>query len=404
MVKKKQEIEYIIDDEFQSLIPPLSLEEFTTLENSIIGEGCRDPLVIWDNIILDGHNRYSICMKHGLIFKKVEKNFDNREHAKIWILENQLGRRNLNEAQRIDVVDRLFGLKEEQDAKDRQGTRTDITSAKNFAKVKDRRTKKLGDKAKVSHRTYEKGKKVKESQPELWQQCLDGDLSIDKAYKEARNIEKDQKRTEKSKQGEKIELKDIDFRLGDFTEVLDDIPDGSVDLILTDPPYPIEFIECWSKLADFAYRKLKKNGFCIAYCGHKNLYESMKRMEILDFYWIFSLIHSGNTKLIAFNNICAGWKPILVYQKGFKKLDDRVDDIIHGTGRNKKDHDWQQGLDELDYLIDKFSKPGNLIVEPFAGSGTTLISIKKNNRIGIGAEENEDTYNIAKKRISDAFE
>lgn len=58
-------------------------------------------------------------MKHSIIFKRVEKNFDNREQAKIWILNNQLGRRNLNDAQRIEVVDRLFGLKEEQEAKKR---------------------------------------------------------------------------------------------------------------------------------------------------------------------------------------------------------------------------------------------------------------------------------------------
>jgi len=402
---EKKEIKLNFDKEFQTLIPPLSQEEFTALEESIINEGCRDPLVIWDKVILDGHNRYTICMKHGLIFKKIEKNFDNRERAKIWILENQLGRRNMNEVQRIDVVDKLFGLQEEENAKQRM---VDAHSAtENLPELsKGERRDKLGDKAKVSGRTYSKGIKIKKKNPKLWKKCCDGDESIDGAYNEIKKQEKQDKRDEKSEEGKKVNVKDleIDFRLGDFTKVLDDIPDGSVDLILTDPPYPIEFIDCWSKLADFAFRKLKKNGFCIAYCGHKNLYESMRRMEMLDFYWIFSLVHSGNTKLIAFNNICAGWKPILIYQKGFKKLDERVDDIIQGTGRNKKDHDWQQGLDELDYLIDKFSKPGDLIVEPFTGSGTTLISIKKNNRIGIGAEENEDTYNIAKKRISDAFE
>jgi len=400
---KKEEIKLELDKEFQTLIPPLSQEEFTALEESIINEGCRDSLVIWDKIILDGHNRYTICMKHGLIFEKVEKNFDNRERAKIWILENQLGRRNLNGAQRIDVVDKLFGLKEKEDAKKRisEGGKGRV----NLPTLKGRATDNLSKKAKVSRRTYEKGIKIKTNNPKLWQECLDGE-SIDKSYNEIRKQEKQEKRNKKAEEGKKVNVKDleIDFRLGDFTKVLDDIPDGSVDLILTDPPYPIEFIECWSKLADFAFRKLKKNGFCIAYCGHKNLYESMKRMEVLDFYWIFSLIHSGNTKLIAFNNICAGWKPILIYQKGFKKLDDRVDDVIKGSGRSKKNHEWEQGLDELDYLIDKFSKPGDLIVEPFTGSGTTLISIKKNNRIGIGAEENEETYNIAKKRISDAFE
>jgi len=388
-----------IDKEFQTLIPPLTDEEFKTLEQSIIYEGCRDPLVIWDSIILDGHNRYNICMKHGIIFKKVEKNFDNREQAKIWILENQLGRRNLNEAQRIDVVDKLFGLKEKQDAEKRMKSGNPVPNLD-----KGRSSEKLGSKAKVSKNTYFKGKQVKDKQPELWKKCLNENISIDRAYKELKTIEKQQKRTEDAKKGENIQIdeNEIDLQFGDFTEVLNNIKNNSVDLILTDPPYPIEFIDEWEKLGEFAKRKLKPNGFCICYCGHKNLFESMKRLNNhLDFYWIFSLVHKGNTQLIKFNNITAGWKPILVYQNGYKKRSNVICDVIIGSGRNKENHDWEQGLDELDYLIDNFSNPGDLIVEPFTGSGTTLISIKKNNRIGIGAEIDKEIYNRAKKRISE---
>ena len=402
----KEEIKLTFDTEFQTLIPPLTQEEFDALEESIINDGCRDPLVVWDRIILDGHNRYNICMKNGLIFKKVEKNFDNRELAKIWILENQLGRRNLNEAQRINVVDKLFGLKEKEDAKERQGTRTDIKVNLPESKKGQARDK-LAAKAKISGSTYSKGIKIKEENPELWQQCLDGDVSIDKSYKEIQKQEKETKRNKKSEEGKKINIKSIGitFKLGDFTEVLEDIPDDSVDLILTDPPYPIEFIDCWSKLADFAFRKLKKNGFCIAYSGHKNLPEVMTRMgSVLDYYWIFALKHSGNNKLLAFNNIVPNWKPILIYQKGFKKIDNKTNDFIEGTGRSKFNHDWEQSLGELDILITSFTKEGDMIVDPFAGSGTVLVASKKLKRISIGAEQNEKTYNIAKKRISDAFE
>ena len=155
---------YVIDKEFEKLIPPLTDEEFKSLESSILDEGVRDPLVIWDNIILDGHNRYNICTKHNLIFKRVEKNFDNREQAKIWILENQLGRRNLNEAQRIDVVDKLFYLQEKQEAKKRisEGGKGGV----NLPTLKGRATDNLSKKSKVSRRTYEKGKTVKDNQPE----------------------------------------------------------------------------------------------------------------------------------------------------------------------------------------------------------------------------------------------
>ena len=400
----EKEARLIVDKEFQTYIPPLTEEEYKTLEQSIIYEGCRDPLVVWDNIILDGHNRYNICMKHGLLFKRVEKNFDNREKAKIWILENQLGRRNLNDAQRIDVVDRLFGLKEKRAAEERLKIPTGGTTRENLptSVKKGRATDNLSKKSKVSRRTYEKGKQVKDSQPELWTKCLDGKLSIDKAYKETKKQEKEQKRIEESKKAEDIQIDDneIDLRLGDFTEVLKDIPDNSIDLILTDPPYPIEFIEEWEKLAKFAKKKLKLNGFCICYSGQKNIFEVMKRMnKHLDYYWMFALIHSGNKQLINYRNLFCNWKPILIYQNSFKKINNKVDDIIKGTGREKDNHKWQQAEDELEYLINSFSKEGDTILDPFAGSGTTLIAVKKNNRVAYGAEKDKTEYNLAKKRI-----
>ncbi|HPD46118.1 MAG TPA: hypothetical protein P5279_06255 [Anaerohalosphaeraceae bacterium] len=85
-----------IDKEFKGLIPPLSAEEFRQLEENILAEGCRDPLVTWQGVILDGHNRYEICRKHNLEFQTVPKlTINDRDEAKDWIDKNQLGRRNL---------------------------------------------------------------------------------------------------------------------------------------------------------------------------------------------------------------------------------------------------------------------------------------------------------------------
>lgn len=87
-----------IDPEFQQLIPPLSEEEFDGLEKSILDEGFHvwEPIVTWDNIIIDGHNRYRICQEHGIEFKTVQQDFASREAAKIWIVEHQFNRRNLS--------------------------------------------------------------------------------------------------------------------------------------------------------------------------------------------------------------------------------------------------------------------------------------------------------------------
>jgi len=88
-----------IDDEFRNLIPAITPEEKSELEKSILAEGCRESLVIWDGIILDGHNRFEICRQHKINFEIVSKEFKDRGQAKIWIISNQLSRRNLTPEQ-----------------------------------------------------------------------------------------------------------------------------------------------------------------------------------------------------------------------------------------------------------------------------------------------------------------
>jgi len=88
-------MELTINPIFHSLIPPISKEEYGLLEQSILHEGCRDAIVAWNDCILDGHNRYEICQKHNIGFKTLEKEFDNENEVKFWIINNQLGRRNL---------------------------------------------------------------------------------------------------------------------------------------------------------------------------------------------------------------------------------------------------------------------------------------------------------------------
>lgn len=89
-----------VDSEFQSLIPPLSEDEYERLEKSILSEGIRNPIITWNGTIIDGHNRYHICEEHGIKCPQVEKQFESRDAAKIWIIENQFGRRNLSKYDR----------------------------------------------------------------------------------------------------------------------------------------------------------------------------------------------------------------------------------------------------------------------------------------------------------------
>ena len=99
IVKEELMQEIIIDKEFQALLPPLDEGTYTALEASILEYGCRDPLVLWGNILIDGHNRYSVVTKHKLSYKTVNIEFSSREEAMIWIISAQYARRNLTPMQ-----------------------------------------------------------------------------------------------------------------------------------------------------------------------------------------------------------------------------------------------------------------------------------------------------------------
>ena len=98
----------VVDSEFKSLIPKISDGEYRLLEESILAEGCRDALIVWlydaRLLIIDGHNRYEICTKHNLPYDVKTMFFDSRDDAKIWIIKNQFGRRNLSLFQRSELA------------------------------------------------------------------------------------------------------------------------------------------------------------------------------------------------------------------------------------------------------------------------------------------------------------
>ncbi|MFH1892851.1 MAG: hypothetical protein ABIK83_09260 [Candidatus Zixiibacteriota bacterium] len=139
-----------ISTRFTSLTPPLSSAEYSQLEASILAEGCRDALVTWNGILLDGHHRLQICEKHGLPFQATSIELEDEATAKVWILKNQLGRRNLAPYQRCEIKLQLEELLREQ-AKERQGTRTDIpptlAGGSEFGDTRDKLAKEAG----VSH-------------------------------------------------------------------------------------------------------------------------------------------------------------------------------------------------------------------------------------------------------------
>lgn len=94
-----------IDYDFKKCLPALTPEEYANLEASILKEGVRDPIILWNETIIDGHNRYQICMDHNITkFPTATMDFNSKDQVLEWILQNQLGRRNLTDFQRNKIA------------------------------------------------------------------------------------------------------------------------------------------------------------------------------------------------------------------------------------------------------------------------------------------------------------
>lgn len=173
-----------IDPEFEALIPPLSPEEYAGLEAGILAQGCLMPLVVWGEILVDGHNRFKICTGHGVQFETRPMVAEDRRAVRIWIRNHQMHRRNIPEFVRVEM-----GLENEaeiaQAAKERQIRKPADESVVEILPPQNEPTKTrdiIGKAAGVSGRTVDKVKKIKESGTgELQQAVRDGRVSISAA-------------------------------------------------------------------------------------------------------------------------------------------------------------------------------------------------------------------------------
>lgn len=344
------------------------------------------PVITYEGQILDGRNRFKAADLAGVDPSFVEYEGDD---ALAFVIRHNLHRRHLNESQRAVVASRLANMNPHRPSNKSANLHTSVTQPQ------------AAEMLNVSTRTVATVKAVEREAPQLIPLIEAGQITANEAVKQVKKEKYRQERESLANIGASKTI-DVDFRIGDFEQVFTDIPDGSVDCIITDPPYPYEFIECWTKLSRFAKRVLKPHGFCIAYSGQMHLPEVMNRMsEHLDYYWTFSLLHTGTKQLINGRSLFCGWKPILIFQNGFKKINNPFDDFINGSGMEKSHHRWQQSEIELNHLIENFTQPNDLIIEPFAGGGTTIIACLKANRNIKASEIDLETYNVTKTRIYD---
>jgi DNA modification methylase len=183
----------------------------------------------------------------------------------------------------------------------------------------------------------------------------------------------------------------------------DAIANNSVELVFTDPPYDRHSLELYADAARIAARILKPGGSLIAYCGQYLLPDILPLMQQhLKFWWVNACVHSGRSARMKEYGIIVGWKPMLWFVKGRCRGDKQtfVSDVASG-GREKSHHNWQQAEEEAAYYIEKVTSARGLVVDFFAGGGTTCVAAQKLGRPWIAFEINPVTAKRADKRIAD---
>lgn len=172
-----------INEKFASVTPPLKKCEREMLEKSLIENGCQMPLIVWNGTIVDGHQRYNICREHRIPFTYEEMDFNSESEAIVWIIKNQMARRNLSSFQRCEMVLRF---EPELKADAEQHRRDAISYYRSTGKTlpANKRTRELlANMAGTSGRTLDRAKKIMTyGDEETIRRVRNGEISITHAY------------------------------------------------------------------------------------------------------------------------------------------------------------------------------------------------------------------------------
>lgn len=419
-----------IDTEFKNLIPPLTAEEYAGLEESILNEGCRDAIVLWGETIIDGHNRFEICIKRHIPFNTVQMEFDSRADVVEWIIKNQFGRRNLPLYERARLALRLKPIiaeRAESNLHLAQGQ--GVKGLQNSVKVNTQ--KELSAAAGVSHDTIARVEKIEAVADDGTKAKLRrGELSINQAYTEIKRKEKAEQRAENMAAIKASAVFDGKIVCGDCREELEKLEDSSVDCVLTDPPYGINYVsnfrtvesevvkavandgidaalKLWDETCRILSRKMKSDAHLYCFTSWK-VYPQFAEVTARYFKIKNCLIWEKNNWSMGDleGNYAEQYEMIIFATNGNRKLNGcRDTNILHfdRVANSSLVHSCEKPVDLLSYLIEKSTNEGDFVIDPFAGSGSAIVAAKKTGRQYWGCELDEENHRIACGRCANGY-
>jgi len=427
----------------EKLIRPINEDRVRMIAASMSEIGLRYPITVTEKgILVAGNHRLAAARLLGWEKIKAEIVSDDALDNRLWSLVENLMRHGLTELEEAEclkeyndilvargVLNENGGDRRSEKSRHKKNTHAiakEMGMSKTTLNKKIRIVTNIGTDARNAIRNTKVAESVSElgrladissaeEQLEIAQKVADGEIKTVKEAVTAMDRDKQRKEFEKMSEEMKKLPDNVQLVNADFFEYTKTITPGSIDCIITDVPYVDGWKDNISRFLFAAARILKPGGAVITYLGHIRLPEYFEALEfmremakaegkgdIVEFYWQCALVHRGRLAAVHPVGANCGFKPVMIAMKPPKQKPYKYyNDLIEGSGREKDKHDWQQSGAELLPMIDAFTKPGDVILDPFMGVGTVGIMAKMTARKFIGCEIENDTYLLALRNFVD---
>jgi len=405
------------------VMPGLSAEEYAELKADIQLRGVMVPIEFDEQgNVLDGHHRLQVCKELGIKdYPKVIRAGMTEQEKYAHARKLNMARRHLTQEQKRGLIREQ--LKETPESSDRQiakalgvsnktvgSQRKELESTEEIPQLKTN----IGADGKERPRQVERRpvsvfnptpreeRSMKE--PKVVERMAENSVS---ALTAAKQIHKEAKEERKAftltdtLSEEKCRLFTADIR-----EDIAGIADESVDFIITDPPYPKEYLPLYGKLSELAARVLKKSGSLIVMVGQSYLPDVINLLaEKMTYHWcMVYLTPGGQSPQLFQKRVNTFWKPLLWFTKG-KYEGDYIGDVLKAppNDNDKRYHEWGQSFGGMKDIIERFTNPNDLILDPFLGGGTTGAAAVTMGRRFIGTDVEKKNIETSRARIMEEY-
>lgn len=369
------------------VLPELTAEEYAALKADIAERGVQVPVEYDEQgAILDGHHRVRACQELGVSdWPRVVRKGLTEEEKRQHVIALNLARRHLNESQRAMIAARLVNTPAHRPEREPIGS----------LMPKDEAAQLLN----VSPRAVQRARMVLEAaSPETIAKVERGELAVSRAAKEVRERER---REEWAAQAEAVKAEEERWWVH-VADMRTWQTDWLFDFIITDPPYAREYLPLYGDLGRRAAEWLKPGGSCLVMCGQSYLPEIMALMTPhLTYHWTIAyLTPGGQAAQLWQRKVNTFWKPVLWFTKG--DYQGRwLGDVARSetNGNDKRHHAWGQSESGMADLLGRITEPGDLILDPFMGAGTTGVVAVSLARLFVGLDTDEAAVTRARERL-----